>query len=216
MRLLTVRLVVVLAASGLTGAARGEFVDFSYSWSMKPAPVLPSGTGNVTFSLEAGDVNGQIGGAGVTIPGATIQTSSVAAGAGDKYNADFDMTLKLKEGASSGDLTFKATVAGALTGSSSSATVAFHNPVTQTAHVGGHYYMVTIGPTTVSVPSPVAAFTARIDALVRVAGVTSPTPPPPHPSSTPEPSSLVLAVLAAPALAAAWRRGKGHEAPVEE
>jgi hypothetical protein len=118
------------------------------------------------------------------------------------------MTLKLKEGASSGDLTFKATVAGALTGSSSSATVAFHNPVTQMVHVGGHYYMVTIGPTTVSVPSPVAAFTAKIDALVRVAGVTSPTPPP-RPNNTPEPSALVLAVLAAPALAAAWRRGLG-------
>jgi hypothetical protein len=182
------------------GSARGEFVDFSYGWSMKPAPVLPSGTGNVTFSLEAGDARGEAGGAQVSIPGATIQTSSVATGSGDKYHADFDMTLTLREGDKSGDLTFRATVAGALTGSSSSATVAFHDPVTQTVHVGGHDYTVTIGPTTVNVPSPVAAFSAKIDALVRVGAQGAPAP-----NQTPEPSALALAGLALPLLGGAWR-----------
>ncbi len=184
------------------GGARADFVNFSYAWSVMPAPVIPSGTGNVTFSVESGASAAEVaGGQPAFIPAATFQTSSLSDG-GDEYNADFGLALRLKEGDKSGELTFKGTLAGTLTPSSSSVTVAFHGPLTQTLRLGGHDYAVTVGPTSVDVPSPADPFTARIDAAVRVTAAQS--PPPPH--STPEPSALVLAGLALAAVGVACRQ----------
>jgi hypothetical protein len=199
MRCLSVRLLVGLTVIGLSGESRalGDMVDFSYAWKIQPAPVIPSGTGNVTFSLEAGSGSAELGGTQpLVIPGATIQTSSTASVPPDKYNTNFQMTLHLTEGANSGDMTFKGSLAGTLTGTSSTLTVKFDSPVTQTLVLGGHLYTTTIGPLTVNVPSPNALFTAKIDGQVMVAKNTPPV------KGTPEPSGLVLGATALVILAA--------------
>jgi hypothetical protein len=191
------------------GSARADFVNFSYAWSIQPAPVIPSGTGNVTFSLESGDSTAQIGGGKAVIPGASFQTSSLTTTGGDKYNTDFGLTLKLTEGDKSGELTFKGTLAGTLSASSSSVTVAFHNPTTQTLQLGGHNYLVTIGPMLLNVPAPGASSAGgKIQAEVRAVSAAVGQTPPPQSQNTPEPSGLILGVTALLGLGARrWARG---------
>ena len=194
MRWLTVRLLLVLTVGCLMGEsrARGEFVDFSYAWSIKPAPVIPSGTGSVTFSLESGSSTAEVGGTqALVIPGATITTDSVAVvppGSPDKYDTNFEMTLTLKEGSSAQrEMTFKGSLTGNLTADSSSLTIKFDTPTSQSVTINGHDYNVGIGPLQISLPAPGSEFTAKIDAQVEVASTAS---------STPEPSALVLGATA--------------------
>lgn len=197
MRCLSIRLLFWLAVVGLTGESRAlcDMVDFSYAWKIQPGPVIPSGTGNVTFSLEAGSSSAELGSTQPTIiPGATIQTSSLAGVPPDRYNTNFVMTLHLKEGKLEGDLTFKGSLTGTLTSTSSTLTIKLDSPTTQTATLGGHDFTTTIGPLLVNVPSPSAAFTAKIDAQVMVKKVPT--------ASTPEPSALLLGASALLGLAA--------------
>src|SRR5262245_46310327 len=190
MRCLSIRLLLWLTVFGLLGESRalGEMVDFNFAWQLKPAPVLPSGTGNVTFALDAGTSSAELGGTTpVFIPGATITTNSVATVPPDSYNTNFELTLGIKEGTNGGTMTFKGSLTGTLTETSSNLTIKFDNPVTQRVLIGGHDYTVTIGPLLVNLPSPKADFTAKIDAQVQVANDTQ---------NSPEPSALVLGATA--------------------
>jgi len=209
MKSLLLRLLLGLTVIGLLGESRalGDMVNFDFGWQLKPAPVIPSGSGNVTFSLDAGTSSAELGGTTpVFIPGATIMTSSQATVPPDSYNTNFQMILSIKDGTKEGNLTFNGSLTGTLTDSTSSLTVKFDSPVTQTVLVNGHDYSVTIGPLLVNVPSPKDLFTAKIDAQVQVANHS--------PQSTPEPSALVLGATALLGMAAGrWARRRRRMPP---
>lgn len=199
----TVRLLFMLTALVVLvgeSRARGEFVDFSYSWSVQPSAVIPGGTGSVTLALAAdGSSSVELGSLTPTpIPGATVTTTSSASDPPDSFNTNFSMKLHLTDtdSGASGDLTFAGTISGSLTATSSSLTSTFQNPMTQMLTLGNHVYSVTIDPTLINLPSPGSSAPALIDALVTAS--TKPTPLP----QAPEPTSLVLGATAILGLAA--------------
>jgi len=196
-----------LVASLLSASvARAEFADFSYSWSTSPSPPLfPGGTGSVALALAAdGSASAAINGGATLIPGAAIITTSSAGGttSPDHFNVAYSMTLHLTDTSSgqSDDLTFSGTLSGNLTSDSSTLTSTFDNPVTRHTTLGVHAYSVTIDPTLLNIPAPGSPTPAEINAQVKVHG--PPVLPPPF--QTPEPSTLLLAVVALP-LMRAWR-----------
>lgn len=220
MKLFFTRMLFMLAVVAALGesAARAEFVDFSYAWSIQPGAVLPGGTGSVQIALSPNaSANYELGAASPTlIPGATITTtSSAASGTPDSFNNPFSLKLSLTDTTSgaTGNLTFSGTVSGTLTSTTSSLTSTFNNPLTQTLTLGSHIYGVTIDPSILGLPHPGADSNALLDALVRVTNVNGGTggggTPPGGPENAPEPSSLVLGGLAIAGLAARrWSRLK--------
>ena len=129
MKHLFTRILFMLAVVAALGesAARAEFVDFSYAWSVQPGAVLPGGTGSVQIALTPNaSANYQLGAASPTlIPGATITTTSAAiAGTPDSFNNPFSLGIMLKDTTSgaTGNLTFSGTIAGTLTFNTSTLT----------------------------------------------------------------------------------------------
>jgi hypothetical protein len=193
----------------LGGTARAEMVGFSYQWTVLPTSVFPGGTGSVTLaSAPDGTAQAELNkNAPTFIPGATVTTTSSATEPPDTFDTPFSMKLHLTDTASGlfGDLDFSGTIAGTLTATASSLTATFDEPFIKTLKLGTHVYKVQIDPALVSLPAPGASSPASIDARVTVAGRIDEPPPT---INTPEPSSLLLAGLGLPLLAAArrWRR----------
>jgi hypothetical protein len=200
----TTRLVLLLAALVLLGESRA-WADFTYSWTVQPATVIPGGTGSVILTPASGTGSYVLGSSSPTVmDGATVMTTSSATVPPDSFNTDFSMKLKLTEGANTGELTFAGTIAGQLTQTTSTLTSTFHTPTTQDVTLGNHVFTVTIDPLPfASLPAPGGQ--AKIDALVTVAGAGQ--------MSTPEPSSLLLGATAALGFAARrWLRKRGRPA----
>lgn len=196
---------------GSASGARADFMNWSYHWSITPGPVMASGTGSVALALA------QDGSGASTIPAATVTTTSSATDAApDKYNVGYNLTLHLTDNPSkqSGDLTFHGTVAGTVSATSAHLTNTFHDPTTEKVRLGGHLYSVTINPTLLTLATPGSVSPPQINALVSV--INAPGTPTGHPhslrpmvqvpppsgggpgpvQSAPEPSSLVLGMLA--------------------
>jgi hypothetical protein len=176
------------------GRARADFVSFSYHWSVAPSSVIPGGTGSVSLTPAAdGSTTAQTGVTAV-LDAATVTTSSSAGTTPDSFNAPFSLGLDVKDTVSNatGHLTFSGTIAGTLTATSSSLTSTFDNPVTQTLHLGGWSYTVTIDPVVANLPAPNSQSAVLLDALTTVAA-----DQPTTQHNSPEPSGLVLAASAA-------------------
>ncbi len=204
---------IALLMVGATMQSRADFMDWSYRWSISPATVLSSGTGSVALALA------QDGSGASSIPAATVTTSSSATNAApDVYKVGYNLTLQVKDNNShrSGDLTFHGLLSGTVSATSSHLTNTFSDP-TEQLRLGGRLYSVTINPSLMTLAPPGSAVLPQINALVSVtnpAGHPTPMVQNPAPNvgspgsvqSTPEPSSLVLGMLAFGGLGAATLR----------
>lgn len=209
---------VVIVGLLMEGAARADYMDWSYHWSISPSPVLSSGTGTVSQAL------GWPGNGATRILAAAVTTSSDAsASKPDYYNKTFRLTLHLMDRAThqSGSLTFIGYIRGTLTATSAHLLEMFRTP-TEYLRLGKHIYSVEL-PHYVRLMPPGSLVVPTYYALVRVWNVAPPPKVPPRmmaasvmmasiasvpaSASTPEPSSLVLGGLGAVLLAcsALWR-----------
>lgn len=214
MRFATYRLLFVLMPGLLCGGAlRADYMNWSYHWSISPAPVLSSGTGTVSQAL------GQPGRGAPRILAAAVTTSSSASALNpDRYNKFFRLTLHLMDRAThqSGSLTFLGTISGTLTGTTSHLTERFLTPF-EHLRLNRHIYWVRLPsyialmpPGSLVVPtyyagvwvenvSPVPMVKppvmAASVAMVHEASVMGDLHGPAPAGHVPEPSSLLLGVL---------------------
>jgi hypothetical protein len=203
----SIRLPFALAVGLLyVGAARADYMDWSYQWSIRPSPVLASGTGSVAQAL------GPSGhGAHRILAAAVTTTSSATLTTPDRFNSNFELTLHLTDLAThqTGSLTFSGNIKGTLTYNSAHLTETFHSPI-EHLRLGNHMYWVEL-PSHLRLMRPGSLVVPTYYAMVLVENF----PPPPvfHPgirtssittasivtgpsaSSTPEPSSLALGGL---------------------
>ena len=210
--------IVLIVGLLVGGAARADYMNWSYHWSISPAPVLASGTGTVSQAL------GQPGKGATRILAAAVTTSSDASAKNpDRYNKTFSLTLHLMDRAThqSGSLTFSGTILGTLTANSAHLTETFRTPI-EYLRLGRHIYEVQL-PRYLTLMSPGSLVVPTYYAAVRVFNVAPPPKVPPRvmaasvmmasiasvpaSASTPEPSSLVLGGLGVVLLAwsALWR-----------
>lgn len=219
----SIRLPIALVVSLLLGsAARAEYMDWTYHWSVSPSPVLASGTGSVTQTLYS--FRAKPG--ALRIPVAAVTTTSDAmARTPDFYNKNFSLVLHLTDAAThqSGNLTFSGNIRGTLTYNRANLAETFRSP-TEHLTLGKHSYYVTL-PSYIRLMAPGALVVPTYYASVNVWNVPPP-PPTYHPTvktasfmglsmmagpqisaSTPEPSGLVLGSLGAVLLScfALWR-----------
>jgi hypothetical protein len=211
MRLPTVLLPAVLVVGFLFSqrAARAEYMDWSYHWSISPAPVLASGTGSVAQAL------GQPGKGSTRILAAAVTTSSDASTRHpDYFYKSFDLTLHLTDRAThqSGSLTFQGRISGTLTATSAHLIESFRTPI-EHLKLGSHIYYVDL-PSRFSLLPPGAPVvrdyyaTVWVEndppprwhpevkaASIMVVHAASVGGDPPGTASAPEPSSLVLVSL---------------------
>jgi hypothetical protein len=153
------------------GAARADYMDWSYHWSISPAPVLASGTGTVSQALGWG------GKGSTRLLAAAVTTSSDATTKDpDHFDKSFSLTLHIKDlGAHlSGILTFHGLIYGTLTANSAHLTETFSTP-TEHIKLGSHTYYVTL-PHEVWLQRPGSPYVPYYYASVRVLN----TSPPPH------------------------------------
>jgi hypothetical protein len=176
--------VLVLA----TGTTRADLVGFSYAWSVTPGSIkadeprlgfmdiLPGGSGTTT------------GGQGFVGPVLTFSPSVTTAGPVTFTDDPITLTLRLTDGPSglSDVLTFRANLSATLAGSSAEYHYGFIGNAPDVI-LGGDRYFVIVGQD----PLP---WSPTVSGLIFASAI------------TPEPSSLLLAGLAVPALGLLLRR----------
>ena len=204
------------------GAARAEYMDWSYHWSISPSPVLTSGTGSVTQTLFS--FGSKPGGTRLPIAAVTT-TSSAMPQHPDYYNKNFSLTMHLTDLAThkSGNLTFYGNLRGTLTYDSAHLYQSFRTPIEHLT-LGSHIYWVRLpsylrlmAPGSLVVPTYYASVTALnrwlppapavhpiTTSSVMAASIAA---SPPISASTPEPSGFVLGSMGAVLLCcfASWR-----------
>jgi MYXO-CTERM domain-containing protein len=208
MRYSFVRLLAVLLMGLLAGVngARAEYMNWSYYWSISPAPVLASGTGTVSQALGKG------GNGSTRLLAAAVTTNSdTSARTPDRFHSYFNLTLHLTDRAThqSGSLTFRGLISGTLTANSAHLTETFLTPAEHLT-LGKHIYWVEL-PKSISLLPPGSPVVPYYYAEVQVENVPTLSHPAvkaasmmiqtasvatdPAPASAPEPSGLVLGGL---------------------
>jgi hypothetical protein len=223
MKRLTARILPISVAVLLfsTGLARAEFLNWTYSWSINPNPVIKpddQATGGVTVALDAGGTGATASLIGMNqflIRAAELtSTSSAEADNPDSFdNVLYTLTLTLTDNSdgSSGNLNFNAGINGNLTSTTSTLTNTFSDPLTQQLTLQHHTFTVTVDPSQATLPAPGSAAPTLLDAFITVQETDVPVDPPV--AGVPEPTSFVLGSLAFSALGmGCWwkrkRRGK--------
>jgi hypothetical protein len=179
---------LLLALPALAGP-----ITWNYHWTDSPAIINADnqGTGGIALTAMApgiGPANGVIKATILNVFG------SAPASAPDHYtNGKYSLVLHLTDAASnaSGDLTWTGAFNGTANINLASISNTFTSPMTQQLTLGGNLYQVTIGPYVA--PLTATNVLGEIDATVSVGS--APTNQPPPTSNTPEPTTLVLAVL---------------------
>jgi hypothetical protein len=202
----SLQLSIILVAQVLfsNSVARAEYMNWSYHWSIGPAPVLASGTGTVSQAL------GWPGNSSSRILAAAVTTSSDASASDpDRFHNSFALTLHLTDRAThrSGSLTFQGLISGTLSVNSAHLSETFTRTL-EHLRLGDHVYWVEL-PSHLTLLPPGAPVVPYYYATVCITNVSPPPPYHPHaraagitlsgpsiasvPSaSTPEPTSLVL------------------------
>ncbi len=188
----------------LAGApARADFIQWTYNWQpgSLETPADGSGTGGVSFSNQpsaAATGNSDIVATNLRVFSSALPSNPDMLVKGGAYS----LALTLTDTASgmSGTLTWTGKLTGSFSATSSNLTNVFTSPITQTLLLGQNLYTVSIGQYSPPGP-PTAGNAGSIGAHVNVA------PQGTIQSSTPEPSTLVLAGLAlSVGGGAAWRK----------
>jgi hypothetical protein len=186
----------------LAGAprARADQILWNYNWSRSPGVLQADapGTGYITLTDES--LKSAIGDSDIVAT--NLRTYSTATDANpDVFTAKpYTLSLFLQDAASgvSGTLTFTGLFDGTLTALSANIKNTFTGQTTQTLVLGDNQYTATLGsyappgPSTSSNAGSISAHAiVTVDSLVQ---------------DVPEPNSLALALLAAPAVFVFWRR----------
>ncbi|HZV07475.1 MAG TPA: PEP-CTERM sorting domain-containing protein [Gemmataceae bacterium] len=192
------------------GAAHAGYMNWSYHWSISPAPVFASGTGTVSQALGPGGK-----GASRILAAAVTTSSSASAKDPDHFNKYFSLTLHITDLAThkTGSLTFNGHITGTLTATSTHLTETFRTPL-EHVRLGNHVYWVDL-PSSLRLAAPGASWIPAYYASVWVQNVSPPPKTTWHPmaasiamvreasvvadapgaGSAPEPSSLILGGL---------------------
>jgi hypothetical protein len=169
-----------------------EPIHWGYGWTVNPSTLYadnPAG-GKLLLLPESGAT--AAGSSDIVAADLQLVSSADDAHPAKVTNKAYTLELTLTDAASHahGSLTFDGIFDGTFSKLTSNLTNTFTGQTTQTLHLGGNLYTVTIGPYTPPEPPDgqrLGAIGAHADVSVR-------------PSPTPEPSTLVLAALAATAL----------------
>jgi hypothetical protein len=172
------------------GAARADFLDWGYHWSLS----TPTGTVSGTDPVKVGPVTMQLhadGSGNAFIP--AVQITAPPQPTGDAA-VTYTLNLRLTDNPShtSGSLSWTGNIVADPTspsGMTNLLTNSAANPLTKQLTLGGRTYTVMLEPTSSPLPLPPAS--ALLDARVVVASGSAG-----GGGSTPEPSGLVLGCLA--------------------
>jgi len=189
-RLLAAALALFAAATAQAGP-----ISWDISWTASPA-ILTAGSSSKIVVTPGSDSGPSDPGEVVSTPAAFFTYSSKAT-TPDTFTAKaFDLTAKVTDTASglSQNLTFHLQFDGGLSSSGQSLNLTFPSGDQVTGVLGGHVYHVQLGEFSPPPSYPQNRFVPG----VLVASVTA--------GQVPEPGTLLLAALAAPALGLACRR----------
>jgi hypothetical protein len=184
---------VVLSACS---QARADFIGWSYSWTRSPSVVSAdgNGTGKIFLTPTSGHAMGTSDIGAVSI---TTASSATATNPDTFTNKSYSLTVNLTDDAShaTGSLTFAGSLNGTVSATSTNLTTTFGSPLVQSMVLGMNSYTVSL-----NLPPGPSSTLGGIGAHVVVG--------PTQVKNTPEPTSLVLAGLGAPALALGvwWKR----------
>ncbi|MGL4551360.1 MAG: PEP-CTERM sorting domain-containing protein [Gemmataceae bacterium] len=206
-----------LATIGLLFPAvcRAEPVPFNYSFSISPSQTIAGGTGSVTFSLFGGGALAPEAGETAPLLAASLfTTSSALADTPDVFSAPYALTVTVQDTGSmeSHDFTFSGMLGGTLTATESHVTATFDGPLSAEYTLGGYLYTVSVEPETANLPPPGSLADVLLNANVMATAVQpdggggTGGGEDPTVTETPEPATLVLGLLAGPALLLARRR----------
>lgn len=209
---------VIFAAQSYASAG---FVPWTYNWSRAPLAVSANapGTGGLTLTDEP--INHAVGSSDIVATNIRSFSSAPRTNPDLFTNKPYTLTLFLQDDGSGqhANLVFTGAFSGNLSAVSANITNAFTGNTSQTVTLGGHKYIVQIGPYAPPGP-PTASNAGSISAHVFVDQV--PDQPPgggggnggggtgnggggPH--DAPEPSTLLLAAFGLSGLSAgAWRK----------
>jgi hypothetical protein len=135
-------------------------------------------TGRIQIALHsAGSTTARLGGPPVALPLASVTSiSSASKRHPDHYNRTFTISVKIRDAASGAlaILTFKGTVTGTLSRTTSSLRLHFQGPSTKQIKLGRHIYTVTLRTGSLHLPAPGSHAPALIAATVQVRNAPAP------------------------------------------
>jgi hypothetical protein len=199
-RFLTVRLALACAGLALLGTpARAGLITYSESTKATPAIVYADHTSasGVRLLTFPGTIN-LIGSTSLVPVGLQTFSNAPAAHPAHFTNRPFSFTLSIRDKTFGvlGAATFSGVFNGTLSAFNSNLHVSFTSPVTRTLHLGHDLYTISVGQVTLGAPGrDIGGISASIQTR-----------------HNPEPSSLLLAALALPALRLARRRQRSARA----
>jgi hypothetical protein len=192
-----IALVILLAGAA---PARADLILWNYDWSRSPTDVFADAPGNSYIALTDEQIKSAVGDSDIVAT--NLRTYSTAPPSEpDTFTAKpYVLSLFLQDVASgmSGTLVFTGQFDGTLSSLSANIKNTFTGKTTQSIQLGNNIYTASVGP--YAPPGPTDATNAgsiSAHAMVTVQSVIQ---------DVPEPGTLVLAGLAAPAGLMWWRR----------
>src|SRR5262245_7248939 len=90
---------LLFPALAVAGPPRQESIDFGYSWTVLPGPVLAGGTGSVALTaVPNGTSSAELGSpTPAFIPGVELSSTSSAVDKPDSFSSPFTMKLTLTD-----------------------------------------------------------------------------------------------------------------------
>jgi hypothetical protein len=183
--------------------ARADFIQWAYNWEPSATKVVADGGGTGYLALTDEPSKAASGSSNTVVTNFRAFSTAPTSTPDTFTHANYTFTLHLQDTASNatGNVTFSGFFSGGLTTNNANIKLNPTSPMTQQVTLGSNVYTVTLG--NYSPPGPPGAANAgSLNAIITAApsngGGTI--------SSSPEPSSLLLAGLAVPCLGlSAWR-----------
>jgi hypothetical protein len=193
-----------LTLLALASPVQGAFVPWQYNWSRNPAIMYSDSSSTSYVTLSDQPLASAVGSSDIVATNLKVFSNASPGSPATFTNKAYTLTLFLLDvnSSQSGTLKFTGIINGNVSSESSNLQNQFTGTTKQELDLGQHRYTVTIGPFTPPGP-PGSANTGAIGAhaMVQITDI----------QKTPEPSTLVLALLGAPVISfRVWRyRRKG-------